>query len=219
MQLPHSLAFVSIALLLSAGCATTSKVARSARNAIQPAIPSYHQDGDLPPLHRVAVLPICFDDEQQVTPNELDLVFHAELTKASAFEVIPISRAELSAHFGIPQLSSAQVIPRDLLARIVQDYGVDGVLFTDVTHYFPYRPISIGVRCKLVDAHSGVQRWVFDHLFDSASPQVAIAAKRFDVDQEIEQLPIAPDGSNILQSPSRFGKYVAHETYRSLLSI
>jgi len=215
MKLPIKFAFASIFLFLAAGCATP----RIVRNIVEPAIPSYHQDINGVPMRRVAVLPIDFDQQTESTPNELDLVFHAELTKTSAFEVIPISREELHAHFGIPQLSSVEIIPSDLLVRLVQDYGVDGVLFTDVTHYFPYRPIAIGVRCKLVDAHTGVQRWVFDHLFDSGAPQVAIAAKQFAVDQESEQSPIATDGADILDSPTQFGKYVAHETYRSLLGI
>jgi hypothetical protein len=215
MKLPSRLAFASMIALLAMGCATP----RIVRNIVQPVIPSYHQDANAAPMRRVAVLPIDFDEEAQATPEELDLVFHAELTTASAFEIVPISREELRTHFGIPQISSVEVIPGDLLDRLVADYGVDGVLFTDVTHYFPYRPIAIGVRCKLVDAHTGVQRWVFDHLFDSGAPQVAVAAKRFAVSQQVEQLPIATDGSSILDSPSQFGKYVAHETYRSLLGI
>jgi hypothetical protein len=77
----------------------------------------------------------------------------------------------------------------------------------------------MGVRCKLVDARSGVERWVFDHVFDSGNPSVAIGAKQFAQDQYSEQIPIASDGSSILESPSQFGKYVAHETYRSLLGI
>jgi hypothetical protein len=216
MKLLYRIATAWAVLVLGVGCETPKVV----RAITQPAIPSYHEDAaDATPMRRVAVLPIDFDQDTASTSNELDLIFHAELTKASAFEVIPISREELSAHFGIPQLSSVQVIPGDLLMRLIQDYNVDGVLFTDVTHYYPYRPIAIGVRCKLVDAHTGVQRWVFDHLFDSGAPEVAGAAKQFAVDEESEQLPIATDGSGILDSPSQFGKYVAHETYRSLLGI
>ena len=215
MKLLYRIAIGSISMLLAVGCETSKVV----KNITQPAIPSYHQDADAMPLRRVAVLPIDFDDETPSTSNDLDLIFHAELTKASAFEVIPISREELSTHFGIPQLSSVQVIPGDLLARLMQEYDVDGVLFTDVTHYYPYRPLAIGVRCRLVDAHTGVQRWVFDHLFDSGAPEVAIAAKQFAVEQDSEQLPIPSDGTGILDSPSEFGKYVAHETYRSLLGI
>jgi hypothetical protein len=215
MKLPFWLAFLAITFSLAACCVAP----RVVRSVVQPVIPSYHQDIDGTPMRRVAVLPINFGQDTPSVPNELDLVFHAELSKTSAFEVIPISREELSAHFGITQLSSVQVIPGDLLVRLVQDYDVDGVLFTDVTHYFPYRPIAIGVRCKLVDAHSGVQRWVFDHIFDSGTPPVASAAKQFAVDQDTEQLPIATDGASILDSPSEFGKYVAHETYRSLLGI
>jgi hypothetical protein len=214
MKLSHILPFAALPLLL-AGCAAPKLV----KNLAQPPIPSYHQDANATPMRRVAVLPIDFDQEPETIPNELDLVFHAELAKTSAFEIIPISREELRAHFGIPQLSSVQIVPGDLLARLVQDYGVDGVLFTDVTHYFPYRPIAIGVRCKLVDARTGAERWVFDHLFDSGTAPVAGAAKQFSADQESELSPIPNDGTGILDSPSQFGKYVAHETYRSLLGI
>jgi hypothetical protein len=215
MKLFHRLAIASLSMLLASGCQTVKVV----KTLSQPPIPSYHQEADTVPLRRVAVLPIDFDDDAVSTSNELDLIFHAELTKASAFEVIPVSREELSAHFGIPHLSSVQVIPGDLLARLMQEYDVDGVLFTDVTHYYPYRPLAIGVRCKLVDVHTGVQRWVFDHLFDSGAPAVAVAAKQFAEEQDSEQLPIPSDGASILDSPSEFGKYVAHETYRSLLGI
>jgi hypothetical protein len=214
MKLFLRLGLASLVVLL-AGCAA----ARVVNTIVQPVIPSYHQNGDGVPIRRVAVLPIYFDDQHQVTPNDLDLVFHAELTKTSAFEIIPISREELSSHYGITQVSSVQLVPRDLLARLITDYGVEGILFTDLTHYSPYRPISIGVRCKLVDARSGIERWVFDHLFDAGNPTVAIAAKEFSINQDNEQLPIPTDGTNILQSPREFGKYVAHETYRSLLGI
>jgi len=215
MILPFRLALASLTLLFAAGCVTP----RIVTNMVSPIVPSYHQDTGIP-LRRVAVLPIDFQQQQgPANPSDLDLVFHAELSKTSAFEVIPISREELASHYGITTLSSVQIIPRDLLAHLIEDYDVDGVLFTDVTHYFPYQPVSIGVRCKLVDARSGIQRWVFDHDFDSGNPGIAVAAKQFAQDQYSEQVPIASDGSTILESPTQFGKYVAHETYRSLLGI
>lgn len=217
MKFPFKYIFILLTAMLAVGCSTI--LPRKVCNIIQPPIPSYHADSEGIPMRRVAVLPIDFDEEVQTVPDQLDLVFHAELTKTSAFEVVPISREELRIHYGITDLSSVRVIPGDLLARLVEEYGVDGVLFTDVTHYFPYQPISIGVRCKLVDARTGAERWVFDHIFDSGAPQVAAAAKKYSIDENYEQIPIPVDGSSILESPSEFGKYVAHETYRSLLGI
>jgi hypothetical protein len=194
--------------------------ARVATSFVQPPIPSFHSNPGGVPIRRVAVLPIyCEEQAGTAAPDGLDLIFHAELTKTSAFEIVPVSREELATRYGIDHLSSADVIPRDLLLRIISEYGAEGILFTDLTHYSAYRPISMGIRCKLVDARSGEQRWVFDHLFDSGNPDIAIAAKDFSVRQENEQLPIPTDGMSILQSPSQFGKYVAHETYRSLLGI
>ena len=108
MKLFYRIAIASMSLLLANGCESVKVV----KNITQPAIPSYHQDADAIPLRRVAVLPIDFNDDTASTSNELDLIFHAELTKASVFEVIPISREELSAHFGIPKLEGGLVVPK-----------------------------------------------------------------------------------------------------------
>lgn len=201
--------------LLLAGCQTTQKILRPPP---PPPLPSYHQGEEGLPMRRVALLPLNFDQQGGAAMHDLELVFQGELNKTSAFEIVPLNHQQLEEHFGKRQFSSVEIIPRDLLTRLVLDYGVDGVLFTDITQYFPYRPISIGVRCKLVDARSGQTRWAFDHLFDSGNPAVATAAKQFAVEQSNQQLPIATDGTSMLQSPTRFAKYVAHETYRSLLN-
>jgi hypothetical protein len=166
----------------------------------------------------VAILPLCSEGEATLIPREMDEAFNAELTKTSLFELIRISHSQMQEMFGTPQVSSVDTLPGDLLAQMMTRYNVDAVLFTDVTHYFPYQPIAIGMRSKLVDARTGEIRWAFDYLFDSGKPAIAEAAKTYFLQNSQTNLPIQADGSSILQSPLRFSGFVAWEAYRSLLN-
>ena len=146
-------------------------------------IPSFRADGGGSPIRRIAVLPPYCNQQTASSVNDLEMTFQSELSKTSLFELVPISHAAMEMHFGKPQISSVDIIPGDLLFRLRSEYGVEGVLFIDITHYFPYGPISIGVRVKLVDATTGKIR------------------------------------RPILQSPTRFSKYVAYEVFRSLKNV
>jgi hypothetical protein len=95
---------------------------------------------------------------------------------------------------------------------------VEGVLFTDLTSFSPYRPLSMGIRAKLVDVATGKIRWAFDYVYDTGHGSVATAAKKFQMQYSNEHQALTSDGGSILLSPSRFAKYVASETYASLLA-
>lgn len=199
------------ALFTGAGCQTR----RMLNHTLKPAA-SYHSPAEGIPMRRVAMLPLAFE-HPGAGISDMEQSFQAELSKTGTLEIVPVSHAELEGEFGRREFVSTEKLPADLLAKLAAKYGADGVMFTDVTHYFPYRPISIGIRAKLVDARTGGIRWAFDHVFDSGNPQIAAAAKQFYLEQSFDNSPLKGDGSPILQSPSRFAKFVAHEAYRSLL--
>ena len=194
-----------------------SKLKTFLRLAPGPAIPSYHQELAGIPFRRVAILPLYYDKGPVGGLPTMDRELNAELTKTSLFEVTMVSRSEMRDLFAFEQISSTEQIPRDFFPRLMTRYGVDAVLFTDVTHYHPYQPIAIGVRSKLVDGRSGQIRWAFDHLFDSGRPDVADAARHHYFADSQTNLPIRLDGGSALLSPNRFLKFVASETYRSLM--
>lgn len=216
MKLKQSYLLLAVLALAMNGCETAKIVCGHS----QPPLPSFHAEGEGIPMRRVAVLPLYYDLQSLGSLQDMDVAFNAELTRTSLFEVVPISRAELETHFGQRQFSSVEVLPGDLLLRLRAAYGVDGVLFIDVTHYSPYRPIAIGVRAKLVDVNSGQIRWAFDHLFDSGLPATGDAAKRYYLsnNRKDNELPM-DEGGAILQSPARFSKYAAYETFRSLKNV
>jgi hypothetical protein len=90
------------------------------------------------------------------------------------------------------------------------------VLLLDLAHYVPYQPIAIGVRAKLVAVESGQILWSFDSLFDSAQTDVAEAARRFAAGKKGRPATAADDNTGILQSPSRFAKYVGAAVFGTL---
>lgn len=205
----------AVAVALLSGCAFTNKVVFRPR----PPIPSYRPEAEGVPIRRIALLPLYYQQETSSALREMDAAFNAELSKTAMFEIVPISRTEMETMTSHRQISSTELIPGDLLSQLVARYGVDGVLFTDITHYFPYQPISIGARSKLVDARTGQIRRATDYLFDSGKPDIAVAARAYFLQNTQTNQPIRDDGNSILQSPSRFSRYVASETYRSLLSL
>jgi hypothetical protein len=203
-------------MALLAGCVQTKQAFTP-----QPPLQSFH--GNVPGpsiiMRRVAVLPISCDTPIEASLGELDSAVTAELAKTSLFELVPITREALDSRFGRRQFSSVEVLPGDVLTKLRADYGVDGVLFTDLTHYRPYLPISIGMRSKLIDVQTGEVRWAFDHLFDTSNIATAREAEGYYLTTTTPSRAVEHglDSTAILQSPSRFTKYVAWEAFRSLL--
>ena len=102
-----------------------------------------------------------------------------------------------------------------MFARIVNDFGAQGLLFTDVTAFHPYRPIRVGVRSKIVDLRTGELVWVFDDMFDSAQPNISAAARRYARQVYTDLYPL-DSADSMLQSPQRFSRYVIHEAFETM---
>lgn len=204
--------FAALAMSL-AGCATK-------RLAIAPPPPPpqnfFSGETQGAPMRRVALLPLYNPSYPDHYLRGLDETFESELTKKALFEVVRVSRSELEALFAKRQVDSTETLPADALARLRKQFGVEGVLFTDLTHFSPYRPVAMGVRTKLVDASTGKIRWAFDYVFDAGNTSIAEAAKRYQLLYSDPRQPLTTDGGSILLSPSRFAKYVASETFASM---
>ncbi len=166
-------------------------------------------------LRRVAVLPLHSPSwpATNIAPVEASLA--AELVKAERFETVVLTRDEMRETFGAESLASSAALPADLLDRLRASHGADAILFQDLSHYSPYQPIAIGVRAKLVSAIDGTVLWSFDALFDGAQPSVAVAAREYYLAQGRPAHPLE-NSSGIMQSPSRFAKYVAHAMFGTL---
>lgn len=177
---------------------------------------NYVSAGPIPSsVRRVGVLPIHSKTWTATDLAALELAFGAELGKVERFETMPIAREALAARFQKASFLSSASLPAEFLGRLRADFGLDAILFLDLTHYSPYQPISIGVRSKLVSLHDGGILWSIDSVFDSSQPNVAIAARQYHEDRSRPAYPLE-NTSGILQSPARYAKYVANAVFETL---
>jgi len=205
--------FLGVALL-TAGCKTHSVLPPRPR-------PDAPQNWFLPTvggrvMRRVALLPVYHHRFPAESLRDLDSAFNSELSKKTVFEVVPVSRAQMEELIGLREVSSVDKVPGDLFRKLKDHFGVDGVMFTDVTHYSPYRPVAVGVRSKLVDIELGRIHWASDVLYDSSNSGVAAAAREYQKVLGRDNFPVEGDGGTILLSPRMFAQFAAYANYSSL---
>ena len=167
-------------------------------------------------VRRVVVLPIYWGrDADSDFVADLDVIFQLALQRTNAFEIVPVSRAQMYKLFGTYQLSSVQILPDNLLKVLKDQYAADAVMFLDLTVNRPYRPISIGVRARLVQMDGRAMIWAIDAIFDSADPAVARAALDFSNRSTFNRYPVDSTGG-ILMSPRAFAGFAADTMFGTL---
>lgn len=219
MKVLHKIVLGGILLtmvFIFSGCTASKRHAIAEGQLYQSFCPDNVYYEELPDqMRRVAILPIYSEDLEGELIENLDKVFAAELNKISQFEVVPVSRYDLQEMFDVYQLSSVKRLPPSFMQDMYDYYGVDGIMFVDLTNYRPYRPISVGVRNKLVDVRNGEVIWAFDTVFDSGNPHVAVSARRY---QQCSYRGgyLIDSGGSVLRSPIVFSQYVASESFRAI---
>lgn len=204
-----------LVLGLFSGCETTS--IRDPARAGPFFNPTNHKgEPSLGGLRRVVLLPLFGGDiatAESVTA--LDSVLLTELQQQQRFEVIFLSREDCRRRFRVSEVSSVAALPHDFFAVLRRDFAADGVIFVDLTVFRPYRPLAIGLRAKLATLEGGRLVWTFDNVFSTADPAVANSARRHFLKTDRGEVP-ADLSSSVLQSPARFGSYVAAATFSTL---
>lgn len=204
-----SLAFVT-------GCSSVRAINPADRGPFF--VPTNHSGVSMlpPTLRRVVLLPVSGGD---VTTSEmtesLDRVFATALLKENRFETVVLSRDECRRRFGSDEFSSTAALPHDFMEKLRRDYAVDAVLFIDLTSLQAYRPLNLGVRAKLATVEDVRLLWNFDSVFSASDTAVANSARRYFLKADGAGSPMDLTPS-VLQSPSRFGGYVAAAMFATL---
>lgn len=167
-----------------------------------------------PGFDRVAALPIYSTTPTGGVIQDLDQIFWAELAKLLPLEVVAVSRADLLATIGEAQIASTAVIPPKLVQFLQKKYAVQGIVFTDMPVYRPYRPINIGVRSKLVQIAGMQILWSANGILDSAEPGIAASALQY-AERNLHG-PGRVGAQLVLQSPRRYAAFVANGLYGTL---
>lgn len=207
-----------VLLAIGAGCKTV--------NWTDPITgPGYHPENiyqsfeQLPvSVRRVAMLPTTCD----ATPSELEsgrkvleAIITEELGKTKKFEIVTVSPENLRFWTGRSSWRAEEVLPADLLKMLKQQLQCDAVMFSRLTQYRAYPPLSVGFSFKLVDLENAQFLWAVDEIYDASEPSVVNGARRYQLTRE--QLPSAlSDSRSILNSPSGFGRYAANSVFQTL---
>ncbi len=166
-------------------------------------------------LNRVAVLPCYYPDEDSTLLNFVDEVFNQELAQERIFETIVLDTDFMKRNFGVRRFSSSEALPENFLKNLESLTAVNAVLFTDLSSYKPYKPISLSVRSKLVDVKSGEFLWAIDETFDAGHASVIVGASGYQRSSQVRALSEKTSGS-ALHSPRVFTKYVASTIFSTL---
>jgi hypothetical protein len=143
-------------------------------------------------------------DESGITVLE-PLVLQ-ELRERQIFEVVQVSPSQLKLWTGRRSVCAQEELPANLLDRVRAFTGCQAVVLSELTRYQPYPPLAIGLCLRMVDCESSRDWWAVDELIDAGEPAVAAAARAY-ARSELD-LP-AQNESSVLQSPRRFGSFVA----------
>jgi hypothetical protein len=210
---------VATGLVAFALCGVACKSVQVVRVPVKTELPeNWFRPSDGPGMlmRRIVVLPVYNEKYTGLVMKDIDDAFLAELSKLNAFEVVSVTRADMETVMGRRELSSVEPISVDFFRKMRDVYGAEGVMFIDLTSYSPYRPVSMGVRCKLVDVQAGRIHWASDALYDAGNEKTAAAARAFGLALGRENFPVREDGGAILLSPKRFARFAAFASFRSL---
>lgn len=193
------------------GCATSPFLSDLGTSSYAPSN-VYREEATLPPqIKRVAVLPLTTltdEDAMEFGRGVLWPVLLQELGRSRQFELVTVTPEELRLLTGRSEWSGEERLPRDLLERLKDKFSVDAVLFSRLTQYRAYEPLTVGWRLKLLDVRDPRILWAVDEVFDARVAEVAAAARRY-AREHLETTPSQHDAQGVLVSPRRFGQYSA----------
>ena len=196
-------------LLACAGCSSTKVITDPIIGPGHTVTNVFKKQAYLPAeLRRVALLPLTAEHSEPGSISglqTLEPILRTELGKAGRFEIVNISPADLQKWTGKERWDSQQTLPPDLLKKIEENTGADGVIFVRLSRYHAYPPMVIGWRMALA-SNDGDLLWSVDEIFDAAEEGISNSARRYDRGH-VRNNPVLEDSRSILLSPRKFGQY------------
>ncbi len=166
-------------------------------------------------MRRVALLPLTSamnTVEHQSGRQILQKFMQAEIAKSGLFEVVYVPETKMGQLTGRPAWRMIDELPVDFIEQISREYDCQGVLFSHLTVYQPYPPLSIGWRMGLVHlsphSNNGSVVWELDDVFNAGQKSVINSAKRNAIKNGLSD-PELDVELGLLNSPRRFGRYTA----------
>jgi hypothetical protein len=173
-------------------------------------------------MRRVALLPMTSamnTVEHQSGRQFLQTFMQAEIVKSGLFEVVYVSVTKMEQLTGRPAWRMIDELPVDFIEQLAREYDCQGVLFSHLTVYKPYPPLSIGWRMGLVhlspESNNGSVVWEIDDVFNAGQKEVINSARRNAIKNGLSD-PELDAEFGLLNSPRRFGRYTAESVVATM---
>lgn len=164
---------------------------------------------------RLAILPAAWPENIPGDRKAMDDAVVAAISRTGRLVAIPVDLPTARDAFGQGRPRSLDYIPGDAFARLHRVTAMEAVLFVEIVHYRPYRPIEITLRMRMIDPHSLQALWAIEGTYNSGHPGTARAAIEYASAQQLSPAPIEPQPT-ILVSPRQFTRFALDSTLATL---
>jgi hypothetical protein len=190
--------------LASCGALPTKEVPLLATGRITSDFASYS-------IQRVGLIPVDMDGDESAMDEALEQALHAELTAATDYEVISISRLDLQELHGLEPFRRGSYSAATLL-ELRRRFLLDAVAVGVVSTRRAVPPQRLGVQFDLISCETGATLWSSRVLLDAADVEMREALELWSRDHTD-----TIDGAElVLLSPRRFARFAAWQVMQLL---
>lgn len=173
------LVYVCASIFSFSGCGVVDTI--SSLTATQPQVSGQYVSEELASgnIKKVLIAPFSYESGPERIEEKVARDFAVELGKTGVFQVIKpsfVSDELVAAKRNLWERGSIDV---NTLLKVKKEFGVDGIVFGEVTHYKPFMPLTLGLRIVIISALSGGTVWSVEGVYDSDHKDVVQAAKNY----------------------------------------
>lgn len=203
----RSAALIALLAGFGAGCAAPVSVPTMGSAEIVSDFQTYQ-------IRRVGFLPFRPLHAAQLTPQEVGSIetsFHAEFAAGTPYDIVPLSREDLSEIVSLEPFRRGTYPPAAILA-IRDRFSLDALLVGSVTARRVTPPLVLGAQIDLISCETGQTLWSADLLLDAS-----IAATREGLEIWAAQELGEEHGARMaMLSPRKFAHFAAYQMARLL---
>jgi hypothetical protein len=132
-------------------------------------------------INRVLVMPVVNASRQKGVESRVEEALLLQLTRGGYFERVRYTQVpeEATARLQKAFRNFTGRYDETLVQEIGARYNFDAVLFAEVTHYRPYKPLVFGYKHFMIETGEGRIVWSVDDVFDMAEKNTLALAKNW----------------------------------------
>ena len=140
--------------------------------------PQSFRDGsiDYGLVRRILALPLVDQSGHGAPARLVSDALGDSIAKLRRFQVVRPRSDDASLKSDSGPIGSGK-IPVSTIIELGRRYGVDAVLFGEISQFRPYTPPSLGIGASLIDVHTGKVLWSVTDFVDASDAQTSVSMR------------------------------------------